>query len=167
MPPENMAVLLYSSQVKLYKRGPRVSNIDLNSTTLLIHFLKIWRTTWNSNSAAVISPSRPHNSESMACVFLSTCQRREEIKVTQSCSSVFFTLGWLCNEFQGATKQCHHPHNMMQDLPSCFMLANIRQFATSLLSFFPRSLWCRVRCLPLQVVKEMDHSTEIGYMRTL
>lgn len=62
------------------------------------------------------------------------------------------SLGWLCNEFEGATKQRHHPHNTMQDLPSCFMLANILQFATSLLPFSPRSLWCCVKCLPLQSV---------------
>lgn len=81
---------------------------------------------------------------------LTTYQLKEEIKVTKSSSH----LGWLCNNFWGATKQYHHPHNnMMSDLSSCFMLANIQQFATSFYSFHWRSLWCCVKCLPLRSVQ--------------
>ncbi|WP_237581224.1 hypothetical protein, partial [Salmonella sp. gx-f7] len=56
---------------------------------------------------------------------------------------------------------------MMQDLPSCFMLANIHQFATSLLPFLFRGVFDAVSNVSLfKVFKDMDHATKIGCIHT-
>lgn len=95
--------------------------------------------------------------------------QKKEIKVTNEkfFECILKGVGWLCNERWGATKQRHHPHNIKMSpggmrpvLPSCFMLANIQQFATSLLSLGSKESLMPCQMSPSSKLVASTHCSE-------
>lgn len=90
---------------------------------------------------------------------------KKKMKETKNGLSVFFIRG----DFPRCIKQHHHPHNVMQDLPFCFMLANTQQFAPSLLPPCFRGVFEEGRhsTQHQSVHRWEDWGTEIGCIHSL